>query len=189
MNTIKLNNTKETYGWIAITVHWLVALTIFGMYPLGLYIDSLTYYDPEYRIVPDWHKSIGLLLAAAMIFRILWKTIQVKPLALSNHTAIEKVLAKLGHYALYFLVFIVLISGYMISTADGRAISVFGWFDVPALPAVIDQQEDIAGEIHFYSATGLIAMAVMHALAALKHHFIDKDITLTRMLGIKEISK
>jgi len=79
-------------------------------------------------------------------------------------------------------------SGYMISTADGRPISVFNWFDIPALPALIEQQEDIAGEIHFISATTLITLSLLHAAAALKHHFIDKDNTLRRMLGTKEPS-
>jgi cytochrome b561 len=77
----------------------------------------------------------------------------------------------------------VMISGYLISTADGRAISVFGWFEVPALITSIPDQEDIAGLIHEYLAWGLVIFSGLHALAALKHHFIDRDPTLKRMLG------
>ena len=70
----------------------------------------------------------------------------------------------------------------MISTADGRSIEVFSWFEVPALGSVIDNQEDIAGEVHKYLAYGLIGLVILHAIAALKHHIIDKDATLTRMI-------
>jgi cytochrome b561 len=87
------------------------------------------------------------------------------------------------HKALYALLFTVMISGYLISTADGRAISVFNIFELPALPWSIENQEDIAGDIHFWLACFLVGFASLHALAALKHHFIEKDHTLKRMLG------
>ena len=82
---------------------------------------------------------------------------------------------------LYGLLLVLMCSGYLISTADGRAISVFNWFDVPALGELFSNQEDISGLIHEYVAYILISIAVLHALAAIKHHVIDKDATLTRM--------
>lgn len=78
-----------------------------------------------------------------------------------------------------------MISGYLISTEDGRPIAVFGWFSVPALGALFDNQADIAGLVHEYVAYSLITLALLHAVAALKHHFFDKDHTLKRMLGRK----
>lgn len=182
-----LQNQKTHYGWVSITLHWVTALVIFGMYPLGLYIDSLSYYDPLYRTVPNWHKSIGILLAGVVVLRVIWLFSHPKPISIASHSATIKRVTHIAHAALYLLLIVVLLSGYMISTADGRGIDVFGWFEVPALPELVDQQEDIAGEIHFYSATTLIAFAGLHALAALKHHYFDKDETLKRMLGIKEI--
>ena len=76
-----------------------------------------------------------------------------------------------------------MIAGYLISTADGRAIEVFGWFQVPATLYDLPEQEDIAGEIHELIAWALILLAGVHALAALKHHFINRDTTLLKMLG------
>ncbi|MFZ1872669.1 MAG: cytochrome b/b6 domain-containing protein, partial [Chania sp.] len=84
---------------------------------------------------------------------------------------------------LYTVLFAILISGYLISTADGQAISVFGWFDVPASLTGIPQQADTAGTIHLYLAWVVVVLSALHALAALKHHFIDRDVTLKRMLG------
>ena len=81
--------------------------------------------------------------------------------------------------------FAVLIAGYLISTADGAGIPVFGLFEVPALISGLPDQADVAGVIHLYLAWGLVIFAGLHGLAALKHHFIDRDVTLVRMLGRK----
>jgi cytochrome b561 len=77
-----------------------------------------------------------------------------------------------------------MVSGYLISTADGRGVSVFGWFTVPATLHGIDGQEDVAGVVHLTLASTLVAVALLHAGAAFKHHFIDRDRTLKRMLGM-----
>jgi len=62
----------------------------------------------------------------------------------------------------------------------------FNWFSVPALGELFENQADIAGEVHYYLSLSLIALVFIHAIAALKHHFINKDNTLTKMLGVKE---
>ena len=77
-----------------------------------------------------------------------------------------------------------MITGYLISTADGRALEVFNWFSIPATISGIEHQEDIAGDIHEILAFSLIAIVVLHAAGAIKHHVIDKDNTLKRMLGL-----
>lgn len=178
---ISIKNTRARYGLAAISLHWLMALIIIGMYPLGLYIDSLGYYDAAYKTVPHWHKSIGVMLMMLLVVRLLWRMMTVQPKVLV-HSVVQKRVVKIVHSSLYFLMAVALLSGYMISTADGRAIAVFNWFDVPALPVVIENQEDVAGLIHYWVTTSLIVLAGVHALAALKHHFINKDKTLSRML-------
>ncbi|WP_277253248.1 cytochrome b [Neptunomonas phycophila] len=181
-----LTNQTDTYGWGAIALHWIVALAVIGMYPLGWYIDTLTYYDPEYRTIPHIHKSIGLILAAVVGIRIVWRLVNKTPSAIATHSPLVRLGAHAAHIALYALILTVLASGYLISTADGRGIEVFNWFMVPAIPELIEHQEDIAGSVHWYAATSLVILAGLHAVAALKHHFIDKDETLNRMLGKQE---
>lgn len=181
----KLINDHSSYGWGHILLHWLIAFAIIGLYPLGLYIETLDYYDPAYRTVPYWHKSIGALIIFALVFRVLWRVLNKPPAPLPQPEPMKQ-LAKLAHLMLYALLILTLVSGYLISTADGRSIEVFSWFNIPALPFAFDNQEDIAGEIHLFAATALISISSLHALAALKHHFIDKDTTLTRMLALHE---
>jgi cytochrome b561 len=181
-----LRNDDRHYGLIAVAIHWLMALAIIGMYPLGLYIDSLTYYDPEYRTIPHWHKSIGMLILALLLVRLVWRAVNPSPAAPAGHGAWLRLATKVGHAALYLLMLVALVSGYMISTADGAPIDVFNWFSVPALPALVENQEDVAGDIHYWTTTALIVMAGLHALAALKHHYLDRDETLTRIFAIKQ---
>lgn len=183
---LPLRNHSNRYGLVMILIHWVMALAIIGMYPLGLYIDSLTYYDPAYRTVPHWHKSIGMLVFAVLVIRIIWKWVNPTPKAIPGHGALVKLGTKLGHLALYLLMFVALASGYLISTADGSPIEVFGWFSVPALPELVERQEDVAGAVHYWTTTALIVLAGLHALAALKHHYIDRDETLLRMVNVKQ---
>ncbi|HSH29896.1 MAG TPA: cytochrome b [Thiohalobacter sp.] len=181
-----LRNTSTSYGWISILLHWLVALVIIGLFALGLWMTDLTYYDPWYREAPAIHKSVGILLFLALLLRLVWLGCNPRPVPLSNHKPWERRLAHWTHVLLYALPLLVMVSGYLISTADGRPVEVFGWFSVPATISGYDQQEDIAGEIHEILAFILIGLASVHALAALKHHFIDRDRTLRRMLRSRD---
>ncbi|MCV6590577.1 MAG: cytochrome b [Marinobacterium sp.] len=186
--TRRITNDANSYGWGPITIHWLVALTVFVLFGLGLYIDGLSYYDPEYRTVPHWHKSIGLMLAGLFMLRLGWRVLNRPPAPLPQPRLLT-LATHIAHSLLYLVLLLVLVSGYLISTADGRAIAVFNWFEIPALPAPLANQEDIAGDIHEVSAWTLIGLAGLHALAALKHHFINRDDTLRRMFGYKKVEQ
>lgn len=100
---------------------------------------------------------------------------------LETDRTLQKI-ATFVHHLLLVLLIIIYCSGYLISTADGRAIEVFGMITIPATITSIANQEDIAGAVHLYAALVLIGFVVLHALAALKHHFINKNDTLKRMI-------
>ena len=176
-------NTTSSWGWFSIVLHWLSALVIVGLFVLGLWMVDLTYYDDWYRTAPDIHRSVGILLLIATVLRLVWIKTNVTPAVLQNHKTWERQAAHFAHNAMYALLFAIMISGYLISTADGRSINVFDWFEIPASLHGIKNQEDIAGEIHFILAVSLIALAAIHAAGALKHHFIDRDNTLKRIIG------
>lgn len=144
---------------------------------------DLNYYSQWYKPVPHWHKSVGICLALLTIFRLIWKHVKKQPAI--EGAAWEIAAAKMAHGLIYILLLGIFMSGYLISTADGRAIEVFDWFAVPSMGEFFPNQADIAGEVHYYLAFALIGLASLHALAALKHHFINKDNTLKKMLGVK----
>lgn len=173
-------NTRTGWGLVSIALHWLSALVIVGLFVLGWWMTGLGYFDAWYNLAPWWHRSIGMLLLFATLLRLVWRFLQPTPAAQGSR--LERLAAHLGHVALYALLLVVLISGYLISTARGRGISVFDWFEVPALVSGLPNQASIAGEIHWYGALALMLLAAGHALAAFKHHFRDRHDTLLRMI-------
>ncbi|RON07435.1 cytochrome b [Pseudomonas brassicacearum] len=182
---MQLRNSSSRYGGVSIFLHWSVALAVFGLFALGLWMVGLDYYSSWRKEAPDLHKSIGLTLFAIMLLRALWRFISPPPPTLQSYSRMTRLGARLGHSFLYLSLFAVMIAGYLISTADGVGIPVFGLFEIPALISGLPDQADIAGAIHLYLAWALVIFSGLHALAALKHHFIDRDATLTRMLGRK----
>jgi len=184
-----LKNTKTSYGYISIIMHWVMALIIFGLFGLGLYMVELSYYDAWYKGSLDLHKSIGMVLVALLLTRVCWTVFNIKPKsAVNNASKLEINAAHFAHIALYLLMTALMFSGYLISTADGRDISVFGLVAVPASSIAIENQEDIAGSIHNILAWSLVLLASAHGLAAIKHHFINKNDTLKRMLKVSQVS-
>ena len=182
---IAMRNSAQGYGVIAVVLHWLVALVVIGLFLLGLWMTGLTYYDDWYRRGPDLHKSIGILLFFVMLARVVWRSINITPEYDPGISAFERRAAHGVHLLLYVLIFALMLSGYLISTADGKPIHVFGLFAVPATISDIPNQEDTAGAVHWYLALILISLVSLHAVAALKHHFIDRDRTLKKMLSIR----
>ena len=168
-------------------LHWLSALTVIALFAVGYWMVELTYYSEWYRTAPYYHKSVGLLLALVTLGRVLWTFSQSRPVGLGKPW--EVMASKAAHITIYLLLFCLFISGYLISTADGRGIDIFTWVTIPSLGELIENQEDVAGLIHEWLAYVLISLALIHGLAALKHHFVNKDVTLKRMLKpIKEKS-
>lgn len=173
-------NTRSGWGWVSIAVHWASALAIFGLFALGWWMTGLGYYDHWYHLAPWWHKSIGIVVLLVSVFRVVWRLVQPTPAA--HGKPLEQWAAHVGHGLIYALMFVVMISGYLISTAEGEGISVFGWFTVPALVSGLPDQAVLAGDVHWYAAWALVILALGHGLAAFKHHWMDRQDTLTRML-------
>ncbi len=178
------NKQHDQWHWASIAIHWITVIAVLSLFALGLWMVELNYYSNWYRSAPNLHKSFGVSLFILTLFRIVWLKLKPAPSAIAELNSREQRLARLAHKALYFLLFSVMIFGYLISTADGRAIEIFNSVPLPAVIFGIDKQEDIAGIIHLWLAVILISLVLLHAAAALKHHFINKDRTLKRMLGL-----
>jgi cytochrome b561 len=177
-------NTIDRFGLVTILLHWFMAIALIGLFCLGWYMVDLTYYDALYKTLPFIHKSIGIVFGLLLILRLVWTVINVTPKFEDGLSSFERLAAKAAHLGLYGLMVLIVISGYLISTADNSSISVFDIFQVPATITSIPEQEDIAGLVHEYLAYGIMGLTLLHVAAALKHHFINRDNTLRKMLGI-----
>ncbi len=181
---MKFKNDQLNYGLVAIVLHWLIALLVYGLFGLGLWMVSLGYYDAWYQKAPTLHEGLGVLLFILLLLRTEWVRRSSVPQSLSRHKQWEKTGAYLAKRLLNALILVITVSGYLIVTAKGDALSVFNLFSLPASLSDIPNQADWAGEIHAILSWGLIILSGGHIFAALKHHFVDKDSTLKRMLGL-----
>lgn len=176
-----LRSSSARFGTLAIIFHWVVALGVIALFGLGLYMTGLADDDPWHASAPALHKALGVLLFGVILLRWAWRLFDARPAPLSSYTTFERWTASAMQWVMYALLILIPASGVLVSTADGHAIHVFGWFDVPALISGLPQQEDIAGEIHEILSWLLIGLVVLHALAAIKHQVFDHDDTLRRM--------
>lgn len=178
-----IKNTSGRYGLLSITLHWVIAFGIFALFALGVWMVDLTYYDSWYQTAPNLHRSFGVVVVMLMVMRLGWRYLSPIPKPLMGHKPWERVLAHCAHALLYLLVISMFFTGYFITTAKGQGVEVFGWFTLPATITGVEGMESIAGDIHEWVAYAILAVVAIHAAGAVKHHFLDRDNTLKRMLG------
>lgn len=174
-------NTKERYGTVAKTFHWTIAAAIVFMLGLGLYMADL---EPGPRMFRLYfvHKSTGALILFVMLARLAWKKMNTRPAPLPGHSRVEKLAASGIHIFLYAAAILMPLSGWIMSSAKGFSVSVFGWFTLPAITGKSEGLAKAAVEVHEITAWLLIAAIALHVAGAIKHHVMDKDDTLRRML-------
>lgn len=176
-----IRDSHDNYGIISIFFHWLSAgLTLF-LFGLGVYLTSYGYYSGDYLQYAHLHYALGMLLFGLVSIRLVWRLTSKTPKTLANKLP-AKLSIKLIKFLLYILLFAVLVSGYFICTSEGQTINVFGWFQVPSVMLLETHQLNLAGLTHKYVAWGLFGLVILHAGAALVHHFFIRDRTLVRML-------
>jgi cytochrome b561 len=178
-----LKDSASGYGLVTIILHWTCVPLIFFVFGLGVYMRSLDYYSPWYHRGPELHIALGLVIFALMSLRLLWRSRSTAPDPISTISKSNLLAANAVKIVLYFGVFFICVSGYFITTAEGSGASFFGLFNVPASLELSASNIDRAGLIHKYLAWGLIGIALLHAAAALFHHFVKRDKTLIRMLN------
>lgn len=176
-----LKNTKETYGIVAKFFHWFTALIILGLILAGLYMAPLPY-SPFKLEIYALHKSFGLLVLWLVGLRLIWRFISVKPQEHPNHQTWERLLAKLAHFLLYVAMIGMPLSGWLMSSAGEYPVPFFG-FQMPDLVGKNRELAGLMGQVHTILSYVLVGTIGLHALGALKHHFIDKDSTLKRMMA------
>ncbi|SSC08094.1 cytochrome b [bacterium endosymbiont of Bathymodiolus sp. 5 South] len=181
-----MRDTKDKLSNLTIFLHWVVGLTIIALAAVGVYMSE----NEAFELYPI-HKSIGVLIFAVIIVRVYWRFVNGWLQPVTEYKAIEHNLAKIIHWVLIIAMIIMPISGFIMSGAGGYGVSVFGLeiiaaqFDLITKEA-IPHNAQLAGfmhETHEIAGWTIIVAISLHIAGAIKHHFIDKDNTLRRMLG------
>ncbi len=175
-------NTTEKYGLVSKLLHWLIALLILGLIGLGWWMVGLNYYDKWYYRGLELHRAAGIVVLFIAIGFIIWKIISPSPAMQTSLNRYEKLGAHTVHWILLLAMFVIPVSGYIISTSSNGEFTFFNLFDIPAIIPVSTAIRNLAITLHYYLAYAIAVIALLHAGAAFKHQFIDKKGTLKRML-------
>lgn len=179
-------NTAERWGNIARILHWTIAVLILALIAVGSIMTDLPNTPEKFQIY-TWHKSVGLLVLALVVCRIVWRLGSRKPAEIKSIPLFMRAAAEVTHWALYVLMLAIPLSGWLSHSYGGFPLQLFGisGLNVPRLVTVApDVGHDLAenmGEIHGTLAWLLLAVVVLHAGAAFYHHFVRKDPVLARM--------
>ena len=175
-----LRSTPTRWGTVAKCFHWTVALGILGNGVFGLCLGLA--HSPMQKI--NWmalHKSIGLTVLALMLLRLAWRLGERRP-AEAPAPRWQSLAARAVHALLYLLALAIPLSGWWFNSVAGKPLQWFKLFNLPALGTASDALRDTALAVHEYLFWLLIVLLVAHVGAALKHHLLDRDDVLRRML-------
>ncbi len=169
------------YAPLAIGLHWLIALMILGSFSVGLYMADLPF-SPQKLKIFSWHKWAGVTIFILVVLRCTWRLFNAAPPLPDNLPKWQRWAAAATHYLLYVLMFAIPLSGWLMSSAKGFQTVYFGVLPIPDLLQKNADLGDILRNVHEALNWLMFSVVALHAAAALKHHFIDKDDVLRRML-------
>ncbi|KQN79621.1 MULTISPECIES: cytochrome b [unclassified Duganella] len=172
----------QRYTKTAMLLHWLIALMIIAAFFLGLTMVAIPGFSPTKLKYFSWHKWIGVTVLALVAIRLLWRLSHKPPAALASIPPLQHKLAEGMHYLLYFLMFAAPISGYLYGSAAGVPVVYLKLVQLPMIIAPDPELKALLKTVHYVLVMTMAGAVVAHALAALKHHFFDRDTTLKRML-------
>lgn len=170
------------YGATAIGLHWIVALLIFAAFGLGLYMTDIPGFTPTKLKLYSWHKWLGVTVFALAVLRVLWRLTHAAPAPAAGMPAWQAGAAKAAHWLLYLLILVVPVTGYLYSLAAGVPVVYLGVWALPQLIEPNDALKETLKLAHVWLNYLMAAIVVLHAAAALKHQWLDRDGTLGRML-------
>ncbi|WP_266169998.1 cytochrome b [Dyella subtropica] len=182
---MSLRSNDRRWGSIAKFFHWITALLILGNGIFGLMMDLAS--NPMQKI--NWlalHKSIGLTVLALFLLRLLWRWGDKRPRE-EPAPRWQQLAAHATHAVLYVLIVALPLTGWWLNSVAGKPLQFFKQFNLPALTAANHDLKGTVEGIHEYLFWFLVLVLVAHVGGALKHHFIDRDNTLLRMLPFRRL--
>ncbi|MBN3561579.1 cytochrome b [Aliamphritea spongicola] len=181
------NDTRSKLSRTTVRLHWLIAFLMIMLLASGLYIST----TETFALMP-WHKSFGVLVFGFAVFRIIWRIKQGWPEHVGNYSRMERILSKATHWILISGTIIMPVSGFMMSAMGGYGVAAFGIELFPTntgpggpfdFVAINENLNSIMRSVHSLAGDLILITVALHTIGALKHHLMDKDATIRRMLG------
>ena len=166
-------------------LHWLMAALLIGLLALGFYMSDLPL-SPEKLQFYSWHKWAGVTAFLLVLVRLAWRVTHIPPALPASMPKLMQFAAHAGHLLLYVLMIAIPLSGWLMSSAKGFQTVWFGVLPIPDLIGKDKATGDLLQQVHMILNLILVLTLAGHIGAALKHHFIDKDDILKRMLPTRQ---
>lgn len=171
----------NSYTRTAVALHWLVAVLIVGTFCVGLYMHDLPL-SPQKLKIYSWHKWAGVTIFMLALVRVVWRLGHRPPDLPSAMPAWQQMAAHGLHIALYLLMLAVPLTGWLMSSAKGFQTVWFGVLPLPDLLGKDKELGDLLQTVHMSLNFLFAGLVGAHAAAAVKHHLVDRDDVLVRML-------
>jgi cytochrome b561 len=179
---MQLKNDPHRYGVVAQLFHWVIVALIVTQFVLANKAENLPPISLAKANTLTLHKSIGITILGLAVLRLAWRLLSPSPIAPTTIAAWQRRAARASHFLLYALLFVIPMLGWLMSSARSFSVS---WFKLVTLPDLIEPNRaafELLRDAHDIAAKTLFVVALVHITAALKHHFIDRDDVLVRML-------
>lgn len=177
-----MSTSLPRYNGVAIMLHWLIAVAIVVAFGMGLTMTDMPGITPSKLRLFNYHKWLGVTVFALAALRLLWRLTHAAPPLPLSMPVWQRQIAEYTHYALYVLMFAIPFTGYSYSLAAGFPVVYLGILPLPVWMDPNPTLKPILKIVHFWLSMGMAALVFAHAGAALKHHFLDRDDILKRML-------
>lgn len=180
-----MDDTREQFSGKTVALHWIIALAMIGMVVFGLVLEDMPKSEGKSALI-QLHKSIGVVVLALAAWRLVWRLRQGMPEAVAAVTRLQSTLMHAVHGILLLCTLLLPLSGILNSIGNARAINLFGFPFIPQLLTTKNEMlAKIGGGTHAILGKVVIAAILLHVAAALKHHVVNGDGTLRRMLGAR----
>jgi cytochrome b561 len=184
----RIVNHGVRYTPVAISLHWLIALLIFAGWGLGIYMSDLPLSPAKLRYY-SWHKWMGVTTFMLVVLRAGWLATHPAPGLPRALPPWQARIARVTHFALYLLMFLIPLSGWLMSSAKGVPTVYFGVLPIPDLIGKNQVIGTVLDVVHSSLAFSLAALVGLHVAAALKHHFMDRDGLMGRMVPFLKLPR
>lgn len=181
---MQLKNDELRYGVVAQLFHWTIVVLIIVQYVLADIADDLPRGAAKLAVLAR-HKSFGITILTLVLLRLAWRWMNTVPAEPPGLPRWQKTAARISHIGLYVLLLTTPVAGWLMSSARNFPVSWFGLVTLPDFIAPNRTAYDFLHEVHEFMALTLFWLALLHIAAALKHHFVDRDNVLRRMLPMK----
>lgn len=173
---------KKAYNRVARWNHWITAIAIMPLLIIGwvLFFDLLPQSDAG--PLRDLHKAFGTLVLLFALWRVGYRLVDGFPDHVPGVSTAQAQLARVVHYLLLACIIIMPTSGFLKSIYAGRGVDMFGLFTIGTSDTKNEMISGVASTFHYAGGIVLSLLIVVHVIAAIKHHFVDRDTTLKRML-------